>query len=429
MTIIMNDSHLVSITQVKEFIKVAKNIEFRGASRQEKYQWIKNILSRFHYFLLQKKDKSILKSYLMQMTGFSDAQITKLIAKKKKYGRIFITANKHHKFSKIYTPEDIALLIETDKAHNCLAGPATKDILVREYKVFNRRQYEKISKISVSHIYNLRKTRQYQSHTIFWQKTKPSAPNNIGERRKPDPQGRPGFIRIDTVHQGDLDKEKGVYHINLVDEVAQWEIVACVPQISEYHLLPALEDVLRAYPFIVINFHSDNGSEYINKIVARLLNKLLIRQTKSRPRHSNDNGLVEGKNGSVIRKWLGRNFISRNYAAAINEFYRNYFNIYLNYHRPCGFATDYIDSKGKIKKKYDTYMTPYEKLRSLPNAEIFLKPGITFELLDKIAYAKSDNEYAALTQKAKVELFNKFRHQKLQFPMTYTTSVSGSSID
>ena len=108
-------------------------------------------------------------------------------------------------------------------------------------------------------------------------------------------QGRPGYLRIDTVHQGDQDGVKGVYHINAVDEVTQWQVVGAVAQISEAYLLPVLEAMLAQFPFRIRGFHSDNGSEFINHMVAKLLNKLLIEQTKSRPRHSNDNGLAEAR--------------------------------------------------------------------------------------------------------------------------------------
>lgn len=425
----MDDSHINTVNQVEELIKVGSEVQYKIIGKKEKYKWLDTALSRFRYFTLRKKDKGIVKKYLRLMTGFSDAQITLLIGRKKKMGKIFLVQERRNKFPVVYTSEDIGRLIETDDIHGRLSGPATKRIFQREYQNFAKKEFERLSRISVSHIYNLRGKRQYLSNTLFWQKTKPQAPNNIGERRKPDPEGRPGFIRVDTVHQGDLDKEKGVYHINLVDEVTQWEMVACVPHISEYFLLPVLEEIIRSFPFLVMNFHSDNGSEYINKLVAKLLNTLLIHQTKSRPRHSNDNGLVEGKNGSVIRKCWGRNFISKDYAGMINNFNRNYFNFYLCYHRPSGFATNFVDAKGKVRKKYDTYMTPYEKLKSLPGAEQFLRPGISFAMLDKIANEKSDNEFAALMQKAKVELFAKFRHQN-QLPTVLATSdISGLSLD
>lgn len=424
----MNDSHIDNISKVEEFIKVAgKNrnnkddaIEFECRSRQERYAWIDQTLGKFHYFSLRKKDKGIIRNFIKTMTGVSNSQLTRLIAKKKRFGKIFSNQSGRHKFATTYTVEDVALLIKTDNAHSRLSGKATRRIFERECQIFNKKEYIRLQNISISHIYNLRGKRQYISNTLFWQKTKPTLVN-IGKREKPKPYGKPGFIRIDTVHQGDLNKEKGVYHINLVDEVTQWELVACTEKISEYYLMPILEKILQQFPFKVINFHSDNGSEYVNHIAANLLNKLLIRQTKSRARHCNDNALVEGKNGSVVRKHMGRNFISQQYAGPINGFHENHFNVYLNYHRPCGFAASIVDNKGKERKIYrkEDYMTPYEKLESLPNSAQYLKDGITFNDLNKIAYEKSDNEFAASMQKAKAELF-KTISQKPQLPTAFT---------
>ena len=409
---------MVSIAQIKEFTKIAKGIEFKGTKQSEKYAWIEEVTRRFRYFTLRKKEKSVLKKYMMRITGFSDAQLTRLIAKKKNIGKILPDTTRRHHFPKRYTSEDAARLIETDTAHDRLSGPATKKIFERMADIFQNIQFKRLKDISVSHIYNLRSTRQYQSHARFFVKTKPTtAP--IGERRKPNPQGIPGFLRVDTVHQGDLDKEKGVYHINIVDEVTQWEIVGAVEGISEAFLAPLLTDLLEQFPFVIKGFHSDNGSEYINKIVARLLNKLLIDQTKSRSRHTNDNALVEGKNGSIVRKHMGYMHIPRKHAAPINRFYKEHFNVYLNFHRPCGFATETISEKGKIKKVYNLYQTPFEAFTSDLDALKFLKEGVTMEKLENIAYEKSDNECAALMQKAKEELFKSFNRQKLQFPTTY----------
>ena len=124
----------------------------------------------------------------------------------------------------------------------------------------------------------------------------------ISVRRKPRREGRPGWTRVDLVHQGDLDKVKGVYHINAVDEVTQYQFTGCVERISENFPLPVLERLLESFPFAVQGFHSDNGSEYVNYQVAALLEKLRVTEfTKSRPRRSNDNGLAESKNGSMLR--------------------------------------------------------------------------------------------------------------------------------
>jgi len=424
MTLTMNDSRIVSINQLENIIKVGEQITFHGVSKEEKYEWIGKTLGKFRYHSLKKKEKTMVKQYVMQMTGYSDSQFGKLVAKKKEVGVIMPSSARRHTFPKKYTPEDVARLIETDTAHGRLAGKATKNIFLRMCGVFHDARFTRLKDISVAHIYNLRMKRQYLSQVMFYEKTKP-APVNIGERKKPDPEGKPGYLRVDTVHQGDLDGAKGVYHINLVDEATQWEIVGCVEKISEFFLEPLLQDILEQFPFKIINFHSDNGSEYINKVIARLLNKLLVHQTKSRARHCNDNALAECKNGAVIRKHMGYMHIPQRHAGAINKFYKKYLNPYLNFHRPCGFATIIRDARGKEKKVYNVYQVPYEALRGLPNVKNFLKEGVSLEMLDKIAYEKSDNECAALMQKAKVELFKSFR-QKLQLPTSFAIPISGS---
>jgi len=425
----MTDSHIISIAQIKEFLKVDSAIKFKAVSKKEKYQWIDDVLNRFKYFSLRKKDRGIVRGYIVKMTGLSQPQLTRIIAKKKKSGKVFLNSTARHRFPRKYDTTDIALLIETDNAHNRLSGPAIRRILKREYEVFGKKGYQNISQISSAHIYNLRRTRQYISHSQTIKKTNPTKVP-IGERRKPNPQGKPGYLRVDTVHQGDYGKKKGVYHINVVDEVTQWEVVGCVERISEYYLEPLLEDLIEQFPFKIINFHSDNGSEFINKTVSKLLNKLLIQQTKSRARHCNDNTLIECKNGAIVRKHIGYVHIPANFAKAINQFYKEYFNIYLNYHRPCGFSTVIKDKKGKEKKVYkpEDYQTPYEKLKSLENAKQYLKDGISFKILDKIAYQKSDNDFAQEMQKAKEKLFKNFKH--IPQEMTeFTTFISCSYVD
>ena len=406
----MNDSHMASIAQLKEFLQASKIIEFKAVSREEKYKWIESTLNRFGYFSLRKKDKGIVKRYICQMTGLSKGRVKKLVGRKRKSGKVCVLSTKRHKFSCVYTPKDIGLLSDTDKFHGRLSGNAAREIFRREFEVFGDKDYERLSRISVSHIYNLRGRKQYASKFKTFVKTK-KANVPIGQRRKPQPFGVPGYIRVDSVHQGDMDKEKGMYHINLVDEVTQWEIVGSVEGISEKFLVPLLENLISQFPFCIINFHSDNGSEYINKVVAKLLNKLNIQQTKSRSRHCNDNALCESKNGSVIRKHMGYIHIPKRYAKGINDFYKSYFNVYLNYHRPCGFASVFTDDKGKQKKKYDTYMCPYEKLLSLKNPEQYLKEGITAQTIKDKAMEKSDNKFAKLMQEEKDKLFTDKKQQ------------------
>ena len=143
---------------------------------------------------------------------------------------------------------------------------------------------------------------------------------------------------------------------------------------------------------------------------AYLLEKLRIEQTRSRPGKSNDNALVEGKNGSIIRKQLGYEHISQRFAGPVNEFLIGVLTPYLNYHRPCLFAEERIDEKGKRTRRYpySLVMTPWDKLRSLPDAGQYLKPGVTLERLDAISREVSDNEAARRVQKARGKLFKRF---------------------
>lgn len=412
----MTDSQLVSIAQIKEFLKINNAINFASVSRKEKYEWINTVLTKFGYARLKsKKDKGLLKKYIRKMTGMSPRQLKRLITRKRKIGVVALspTWGKKNQFATVYGPAEILLLAETDNLHERLNANATKNILKDEYEIFGDRRFKRLSGISVSHIYNLRFKKVYTSHSTTFTVTNPvSTP--IGLRRKPQPMGIPGFLRVDTVHQGDrrlaLGKyEKGVYHLNLVDEVTQWEMVFCVETISELHLKPIFEMLQEMFPFKVFNFHSDNGSENINYVVADILKRLIIKQTKSRSRHCNDNALVESKNGSVIRKHMGYSHIPKTYAQEINEFYQQYFNPYLNFHRPCGFATTTVDGKGREKKKYDIYLTPYEKLKTLENWTQHLAPGRTQKELDETSLSHSHNGWAKLMQKAKSAVFKNIK--------------------
>src|SRR3989339_473255 len=405
MTMDMNDSEAVTLDQVAKFLKASQGWKFKGLARDGKYKWLDNTIKRFDYYSCKKKEKGLLRRYMILITDFSEPQLERLIKQKLLTGEIKAAWSLRNSFPITYTKGDIELLAETDNLHERLSGPAPKNILEREFK-FGDIRYKRLSGISVSHIYNLREKPSYRFLSLTISRTK-SVQVPIGKRGKPKTGGKPGYLRVDTVHQGDLDGVKGVYHINLVDEVTQWQVVACVEAISEDWLKDVLAAAILLFPFIIRGFHSDNGGEFINKHVAGMLRDLLIKQSKSRSGRTNDNALVEGKNGSVIRKHMGHWHIERRHADEINQFYMEYFNIYLNYHRPCGFATITVDEKGKRYKKYDTYRTPYQAFMALEKPEQYLREGVTFDELDKRTKAHSANGFAKLMQDAKDKLFRK----------------------
>lgn len=411
----MEMSEALTPEQMTEFLSGSAGIDFSGQSRAEKYAWIQATLAEQRYFSLGKKQRGVVRALLAKVAGLSLPQITRLIRTCRKEGEIRVRTGTRRRFPAKYTAEDLDLLIEIDRAHQRLSGPATRRIIEREWHVFGRREYARLAEISVAHLYNLRNSVGYRQRAAEFTQTNPT-PIAIGERRRPDPKGLPGYLRVDTVHQGDWEGEKGVYHINAVDAVTQWEIVGCVSRISEQHLLPVLEALLHQFPFVIRGFHADNGSEFVNHTVAKLLNKLLVEEfTRSRPNRSSDNALVEGKNGAVIRKHMGYGHIASEHADRVQRFYMAHLNPYLNYHRPCGFAQVKLDERGRRQRRYlhKDYATPYEKLRSLPESYRHLKDGIRWEVLDGFAYDLSDTEAARRMMRAKTELL---RECKLESP-------------
>jgi hypothetical protein len=400
----MDDTEAASLEQIRAFLAGSEEVRFAGQRREEVYGWVEMTLVRLQYASLAKPDKGLVRRYLSRMTGLSRAQVTRLIALQRRTGRVKAVAYQRTKFASRYTAADVELLAYVDKAHGNISGPATRHILQREYSEYGQAAYVRLSSISVAHLYRLRNSSAYRQRNTSYQPTRPT-PIPIGARRKPQPHGEPGFLRIDTVHQGDQQGRKGLYHINAVDEVTQWEIVAATPQISELWLIPALESILQQFPFVVRGFHSDNGSEFINYRVAGMLEKLLIQQTKSRAHRCGDNGLVEAKNGAVIRKHIGFGYIDAKHADTVDRFHREHLNPYVNFHRPSAVPTILTAANGKRRRVYLRWETPFELFRKLPHCESHLRPNVTLAELDRFAQSQSDTEAALEMQRAKRKLF------------------------
>jgi transposase InsO family protein len=413
MVINMDESRLCTIEQIEQFLSASTLVEFsKYGNDSERYAHISRVLGRFDYPRRNKRERGVLLRYLRRTSGYSRPQVTRLVCQWGKNRLAAVPLAKRYcapaaPFARKYTPSDIELLVEMDKANEDVCGPAVVHLLQRACKEYGDKRYERLAGLSVSHLYNLRKSAGYQALRVSFTKTRPVC-NPIGVRKAPRPNGRAGWVRIDSVHQGDLDGIKGVYHITCVDVVSQWQVEACVEGISEAFLLPVLELILAQFPFVIKGFHSDNGSEYINKKVAELLNKLNIEQTKSRSRQSNDNALAESKNASVLRKHMGYSHIPKKYASPINDFFEKTFNSWLNLHRPCLFASEVVSDKGKIKKVYRhaDVKTPLECLAQLNKKRLVtFKKGIKLKDLQSQAKEKTDLQAAQEMQAAKAALF------------------------
>lgn len=409
----MNEAQVRTLEQVRQVLQGTQALEFRGAADDEgRYAWIESVLRRFDYRHLPRQQRGPVLAYVQRLSGYSRAQVTRLVSRWSA-GAALVKQYRapEHAFARRYTAADVALLAEVDRAMNTLSGPATACVLRRQRDLFGDTRFERLGDISVAHLYNLRHSAPYRAQRVVLTKTRPTKAITIGVRKAPTPQGRPGFVRIDSVHQGDRDGTKGLYHINAVDCVTQWQVVASVQTISEAHLLPVIAHMLAQFPFEILGFHADNGSEYVNHRVAQMLEKLRAEFTRSRPRRSNDNGLVETKNGAVVRKVFGYEHIPQRHAQRFNTFCLEFLNPFLNFHRPCLFATDVADPKkpGRIKRVYrpQDAMTPLDKLSSLPKAQTFLRQGVTLQELHLLARALTDVQAAEELNEARNDLFGR----------------------
>ena len=211
----MKNTEALATERIDDFLKASTEIDFAGQGRREVYTWIAATLVEQEYFTLRKKQRGTVRALLRKLSGLSMPQITRLIRRYHADGELPVASSVRQRFPVKYTVRDLELLIEVDRAHQRLSGPATRRIVEREWQVFGQREYANLAEISASHLYNLRHSAGYRQRAVEFTQTKPTG-IAIGERRRPHPQGAPGYLRIDTVHQGDWDGVKGVYHLNAV---------------------------------------------------------------------------------------------------------------------------------------------------------------------------------------------------------------------
>ena len=257
----LQTERLRTVEQIRGFLDGNGEVGFTPLDRDEAYGFVRRTLVRLDYDALGRAGKGAVREFVGKATGLSRAQVTRLVGQYRATGRVEDrrAANSGRSFERVYTPADIRLLAEADEIGGQLCGPAACEVLRRQYEVFGDARFERLSRLSPSHLYNLRRSKTYRARRTTVDHTRPTTVR-IGERRRPDPAGKPGYVRVDTVHQGDRNGVKGVYDINLVDEVTQFEHVGAVAGIAETFLVPVLEEMLVTLPFVVVGFHADNAS-------------------------------------------------------------------------------------------------------------------------------------------------------------------------
>ena len=263
MHIIMQKVECLTLEQMREFLAASEELVFTLSGRGEIYNLVERTLGRQQYLGLPKKDKGVVRHYLSKLSGTqsaADHSPDSAVSPKRRGAAAAAAAAafphplhaRRHRLAGSGRRGARRALGPGGAAHS-VAG-----ILRLPQGGLSAAGLD----LFLPHL-QLAARAAYRQHHVHHTKTRARAVS-IGERRKPDHRGRPGYLRVDTVHQGDTSTRRGLHHINAVDALTQWQIVGCCQTISESHLIPVLEAMLHQYPFRIEGFHSDNGSEFIN---------------------------------------------------------------------------------------------------------------------------------------------------------------------
>lgn len=333
--------------------------------REAVYDSVTKILNARQYSRLDRRQKGIVRAFLIETTGYSRAQLTRLIAQWAKFRRLAVNRSDRWRFPTRYTTSDIALLAELDAVHQDLPGPAVKHILAREYHLFGKAEYERLARLSVSHIYNLRRSTEYQ-HLRAWVQHEPSQMLRLGRNLKPDARREPGYLSIRLVRAYSENELSG-YQICAIDGATKWRVLGCAESLREVHFSPVLEAVLHQFPFQIRGLRSELGIANFDPPTPSI-------EMRAR-------------------------------SDAFQRALTAHLNPYVNYHRPCAFtALERPSTSDRGPRRRTCYLTPYERLVSLSNWQTFLKPGITPLLLKRVSSRMSDTESARQMQHASLVL-------------------------
>ena len=386
------DAHrLQTLDQVRELLEDDRTIP-QVQSRADAYRLIEQTVARFDYGRLRKVDKGLIRRYLRSATGLSRAQLTRLLKQHRTTGALTDRRGAPRRpFPRRYTKADVELLGQVDALHGTLSARATRKLLGRAYELFGDRRFARLAGVSKGHLYNLRRSPGYQR--LRGTGPDPTQPLRLPNRQRwrPQPFARPGHVRVATVQSVDTDPFGNLYLIELADEATAFRVVQAVAHLDTSHLIPAIHTLRRDFPFTVVGFHVARDSKPAERRVATLLQTLhTVPATEGLPRPRLDQPREADRD-----------------VAAVNAFLEQTLATYLNYHRLCSFSSERVDAGGRIRVVHRDadIMTPYERLRSLPEASACLTPGTTLAQLDAVAAAMSDNEAARAVAETRDRLF------------------------
>jgi hypothetical protein len=221
---------------------------------------------------------------------------------------------------------------------------------------------------------------------------------------------KPGYIQADTVaHCGNSLSGVFIWTMTVTDEFTGWTENRTMYGKGALAAHDAICTALYAVPFRAISFNTDNGTEFINKILYKLISQdRNIAFTRSRPYKSNDNAHVEQKNFTHVRELFGYDRLEfEDLVEEMDKIYRFHFNVLHNFFIPQQKLISKSRIGSKYVKVYDKPKTPYQRVMESPDISRKRKEDLRkiYEKLNPIELKRELNQ--------KMKEFHKY-HEKLK---------------
>lgn len=195
MIVTLQTQGLQTQEQVRAFVEGNAAAFFTLTDRASAHAWMSETLRRFGYKTATRAERGVLRQYLAKVSGLSRAQVMRCMRQFTAVGDIQDRrCAPAVPFVRHYTDEDIRLLAEVDALHGTRSGTTTRKLCERAFAVHGDARFERLAEISNGHLYNLRRHATYRAKRGSFDKTRPTKVN-IGERRRPFPNGSPGSPR------------------------------------------------------------------------------------------------------------------------------------------------------------------------------------------------------------------------------------------
>jgi len=173
----------------------------------------------------------------------------------------------------------------------------------------------------------------------------------------------PGALQGDLVlHCGETTA--GLYCTTLVavDVATTWTELQAIWGLHHQRVTGGIEHIHQRLPFPLREWHSDNGSEFINACLLGWCRRRGIRFTRGRPYRKNDQAWVEQRNGLLVRRLVGYDRYSSRAAQAVLQRLYGLLRLQHNFFRPVRKLLSKHRVGSKVRKRYDAAQTPYQRV-------------------------------------------------------------------